>query len=423
MRFDELAEINPSVKIKKGYIAPFIEMAALPQKSRDVTDFAQREFKGSGSRFENGDTLIARITPCLENGKGALVSCLPGNHPGFGSTEFIVARAREETDARFVYYVTRSDTFRKVAISRMEGTSGRQRVPWQQIASIQVPDLNPSAREEIGAILGILDDKIELNRKTAATLEAMARALYRSWFVDFDPVHARSQGLAPAHMDEATAGLFPDRFGDDELPEGWGICELSSVCDQNKKTVKPMESPDAPFLHFSLPAFDAGKSPVLVDGASIKSNKAFVPNNAVLFSRLNPRIPRVWWARTSGSGVTPVASTEFFIAVSKRSVDTPWLYCLLSSSEFRGDVLSRVTGTSNSHQRVPPKALAGIQVTSPSENVVEAFGTITGRWFERIQTLAAENETLATLRDTLLPRLMSGELRVREAREQVEDVV
>ena len=422
MRFDAIAELNPKVALKKGKTATFVEMAALPQNARDIFETTLRTFKGSGSKFKNGDTLIARITPCLENGKGAMVRCLDVNSAAFGSTEFIVARAIRHSDRDFVYYITRSEQFRELAISRMEGTSGRQRVSWQQLASIAVTDLTPKQREQIGSILAKLDDKIELNRKTSATLEEMARALYRSWFVDFDPVHAKREGRAPAHMDAQTAALFPDSFGDDGLPERWELTTISAVCTHVKQTVKPMEQASQLFHHFSLPAFDAGRVPALEEGKHIKSNKLFVPDNAILFSRLNPSIPRVWWAQTMEDIAIPAASTEFFVAKALHVIQTPWLYCLMQSAEFRDEALFRVTGTSNSHQRVPPKSFAEIEVIKPNDELLQGFGATCGLWFDRIHAMSRENQTLATLRDTLLPRLMSGELRVGEAQEQVEEV-
>ena len=423
IRFDAFAELHPKITLKKGKHAAFIDMAALPQHGRDIFEVSEKPFKGSGSKFQNGDTLIARITPCLENGKGALVRCLDEGRVAFGSTEFIVARAIRPSDQNFVYYVTRSEQFREIAIARMEGTSGRQRVSWQQLASIKIPKLTPEQREQIGLVLASLDDKIELNRKTSATLEEMARALYRSWFVDFDPVHAKVAGRAPAHMDAQTASLFPDSFGEDGLPEGWEWSTVSAVCEHVKQTVKPMGQADQLFHHFSLPAFDAKRVPAAEHGKEIRSNKCFVPNNAVLFSRLNPSIPRVWWAQTNEETAIPAASTEFYVAKALQDSQTPWLYCLMSSAGFRDEALFRVTGTSNSHQRVPPTTFADIEVIKPTDNFLHAFGDICGNWFERGHAMSKENQTLAALRDTLLPRLMSGELRVGEARQQVEEHV
>lgn len=323
---------------------------------------------------------------------------------------------------QYIHYWLRSPLTRE-RFSREGSGTGIQNVSQGLLNSlwISLPPL-PEQRE-IAAILGALDDKIEVNRKASATLEAMARAVYRSWFVDFDPVWAKLEGRPPAHMDPATAALFPDSFDDEGLPLGWRFEKLDSVCQQVKQTIKPMERPSEEFLHFSLPAFDSGAIPVRELGAAIKSNKLFVPNDAILFSRLNPRIPRVWWARCIGTVATPVASTEFFVSKANRPDETPWLYCFLSSMEFLERALSRVSGTSNSHQRVTPTALSEIEVVTPDGALIDAFGKIAEDWFERIHAMKTENQTLAALRDSLLPKLMSGEIRVGDAQDLLKEAI
>ncbi|MGM1052486.1 MAG: restriction endonuclease subunit S [Pseudomonadota bacterium] len=403
--------VIPTEGIKEGRI----DLSVLPKVSEEKAAELARH------RLRLDDVLFAR-RGVQATGRTARIR---RNEAGFlCGTGAIRARIEDESiiDAGyFAWFLASPETVLWIREQAIGATMPNLNESIIKRIKIPLPPL-PEQRE-IAAVLGALDDKIELNRKMSTTLEAMARAIYRSWFVDFDPVHSRSHGLAPAHMDKATAELFPYCFGKDGLPMKWEFRALSNVCNQVKKTIKPMDTPSEPFLHFSLPAFDAGQKAVREDGEKIKSNKAFVPNDAILFSRLNPRIPRIWWARTEGYDATPVASTEFFIVSSKRPIETPWLYCLLSSPKFIGDSLSRVTGTSNSHQRVPPKALAEIEVIYPEADAIEAFGKITGKWFKRIHALAEENQTLANLRDCLLPRLMSGELRVVKAQEQVEGVM
>jgi len=119
----ELVDFNPQTRLTKGKPYPFIEMAALPVSARDIPSYEYRDAGGSGSKFQNGDTLLARITPCLENGKGGLVRNLPENGLAHGSTEFIVMRARRKSDENFVYYLSRSAEFRDFAIRQMTGTS------------------------------------------------------------------------------------------------------------------------------------------------------------------------------------------------------------------------------------------------------------------------------------------------------------
>ena len=232
--------LNPPRTLKRGTIAPFIPMDALPIGARAFERVDSREFNGSGTRFWNGDALIARITPCLENGKTAYVTGLPNGAIGHGSTEYIVLASREGlSDGLYGYYLARSPNFRAYAIGQMEGTSGRQRVPSSAIANYALALPPIPEQRAIAHILGTLDDKIELNRQQNETLEAMARALFKAWFVDFEPVRAKLEGRwqrgqslpgLPAHLYD----LFPDRLVESELgeiPEGWVIGSFSDAVE------------------------------------------------------------------------------------------------------------------------------------------------------------------------------------------------
>ena len=160
-----------------------------------------------GTKFKNGDTIMARITPCLENGKTAMVNILDDNEIGFGSTEYIVFRAKNNiTDPYFVYYLVTSDCIRNPAIKSMVGSSGRQRVQTDVVAnlSIKLPPL--PTQQKIAAILSSLDDKIELNNKINTNLEQQAGALFKNWFVDFEPFSGK-------------------------MPDGWKVGKLSELAD------------------------------------------------------------------------------------------------------------------------------------------------------------------------------------------------
>ena len=334
----------------------------------------------------------------------------------------IIRPAREVLDPQFLryYLVNASVQEHMLALASVGATRPALTKSMIEDFEIEAPEIE--GQREIASTLGALDDKIELNRRMAATLEEMARALYRSWFVDFDPVKAKAEGLAPAFMDETTAALFPDRFGDDGLPEGWGMMPLSSLCVQVKESIDPRKNTDRIFDHYSLPAFDAGKGPVREPGSAIQSQKLRIPTEAILFSRLNPTTPRIWWARTSDQVFASVASTEFLVAVSRIKGDMPFLYSLLVSDEFRGNVIARVTGTSNSHQRVKPASVLDIEVVGATDEIRGAYGAVTTPWFDRIDELNQENRNLAELRDALLPKLMSGEIRVGKIENHIEAV-
>ena len=187
--FSDAANLNPTVKLIKGEKYPFVDMKSVDSAWREVSFSELRPFKSGGAKFLPRDTLMARITPCLENGKIARYMPTERNGEAFGSTEFIVIRGKDGvTDNNFVYYLTMWPEFRDFAISQMTGSSGRQRVPVDSLTGFifNLPPL--TVQKAIAHILGSLDDKIELNRRMNETLEAMAQALFKSWFVDFDPV-------------------------------------------------------------------------------------------------------------------------------------------------------------------------------------------------------------------------------------------
>ena len=193
---NDFIEFNPKIQIKKGSLATKVDMDKLAPFTRKITGYQIAEFMG-GSKFSNKDTLLARITPCLENGKTAYVDILHEGEVAFGSTEFIVLRGKAKiSDSLFIYYLSISPTFREKAISLMSGTSGRQRVDVNALKQISF-DLPPiEEQKRIAGVLGAFDDKIELLQKQNITLENMAKALFKSWFVDFDVVHAKLKWIS-----------------------------------------------------------------------------------------------------------------------------------------------------------------------------------------------------------------------------------
>lgn len=426
VKLSDIASINPRRKVKKGNVVPFFEMAALPLSGRSVSrsDIQERVAKAAGSHFRDGDTLLARITPCLENGKTAQVQGLGDGVIGEGSTEFIVLCGQDGADNDFIYYLCRSPDFRDFAIARMEGTSGRQRVAWKSIADYQLILPAPEIRREAASLLAKLDDRIDNLRQTNATLEAIAQALFKSWFVDFDPVHAKAEGREPEGMDAATAALFPSEFEDSELgpiPKGWRRVSFGDVATLSKGSVNPMATPAQEFLHYSLPAFDAGQLPLTELGESIKSNKTPVPPDAVLVSKLNPHIPRIWFVGDAGPHA--VCSTEFLVWTPKPGVGSAFIYTLAASMAFNSAMRQLVTGTSNSHQRVKPDQLAEVQAATISDAVLAQFDAIAAPMLQQVVHNRRRAAALAEARDTLLPRLISGKLRLPEAETITESTI
>jgi type I restriction enzyme S subunit len=244
----------------------------------------------------------------------------------------------------------------------------------------------------------------------------MARAIFKSWFVDFDPVHAKARGEAPAGMDDAIAELFPEGFVEWELgpiPEGWEPVKMKALVSLDHNRLTPQDHAEEIFDYFSIPAYKESGMPEVEVGAEIKSSKYLVPEGCVLLSRLNPRFPRVWLPVLQGEH-RAICSTEFLIAMPKAGISREYLYTLFNMDNFRLRFENLVTGTSGSHQRVKQGSFLNMRVVKPPKPVVEAFTHIAQPIYEKIAKNQFESRTLAELRDTLLPKLISGELRVPE---------
>ena len=265
----------------------------------------------------------------------------------------------------------------------------------------------------IAHVLGTLDNKIELNRRMNETLEAMAQALFKSWFVEFDPVRAKTAGGDPG-LPKHLADLFPDRLVESELgeiPESWVIFHLDELAVQHTKSMSPYAFPEANFEHFSIPAHDKDLLPAIDQGAAIRSNKVIILPNAVLLSKLNPKIDRVWMPDTP-NGHLQICSTEFLVFTARSLASRTLLFLLFRDTAFRTMLQSMVTGTSSSHQRVSPKALKRKKVLSGTPLLFERFAELAAPMLARVVKNRAESRNLASLRDTLLPKLLSGKLRV-----------
>lgn len=297
-----------------------------------------------------------------------------------------------------------------------------------QLSKIRWPALDDAEQRRIAHILGTLDDKIENNRKTAKTLEAMAQAIFQSWFVDFDPVRAKMAGaskesickrlkLTPEILD-----LFPDRLVDSELgeiPEGWEIGTLESLAALVTDSVSPGRSPNTVFEHYSIPAFDVGRMPAMELGESIKSNKYLVKQNAVLVSKLNPHTPRIWLP--SIGKIPAICSTEFMQFVPPTLGDRSYLYCLMNSQSMQEEVLKHVTGSTGSRQRAQPSQISKVKILFTQSYIQKVFTHKASLLLNAAAINLMESITLASLRDTILPKLISGEIRVPEAEDLVQE--
>jgi type I restriction enzyme S subunit len=418
LTFSEAVFINPPVRLERGCHYPFVDMSAVSPEFRCAYANEEREFSGSGSRFQHGDVLMARITPCLENGKIARFCASESSQVAHGSTEFIVIRGRPSvTHTDFAYYLTLWEEVRGYAISHMTGTSGRQRVPTDSFDHLTVPIPPLPEQRAIAHILGTLDDKIELNRRLSETLEQMARALFKAWFVDFEPVRAKMEGRwrrgeslpgLPAHLYD----LFPDRLVDSELgeiPEGWGVGTLGDVADHIRRNVQPGQiEPQTPYIALEhMPR----RCIALSDwGAAegIESNKFEFRKGEILFGKLRPYFHKVGVAPVDG-----VCSTDIVVVAPKTPHWFAFVLYVVSSDEFVEYTNAGSTGTKM--PRTSWVEMARYDIVLPPEAIAQAFTEMVRPGVDRIIAATHESRTLAALRDTLLPKLISGALRVKDA--------
>jgi len=309
-------------------------------------------------------------------------------------------------------------------LERISGISTISTLSLTVQKSLEIPLPPLDEQNAIAAVLGALDDKIELNRRMNATLEAMARALFQSWFADFDPVRAKMDGREPVGFDPDTAARIPDSFRDSEaghIPRGWKVGRVAEIVEFSRSSVDPSGFPDEIFNHYSLPAFDEGRTPKPEPGSSIKSNKLVVTRDSVLLSKLNPHIQRIWLPDLHSTRRS-VCSTEFIVATPRDGYSREFLFSLFTSGPFASAYCTLVTGTTGSHQRIHPGSVLDMKVVNPPVNIVEAFTAVTKPMFDQVNRNIDQSRTLATLRDTLLPKLLSGELSISAVPEIMEAV-
>lgn len=329
-----------------------------------------------------------------------------------------IIRPHKKSDARYLEFLLRHMKTNWDVIEGSGSVFGNATKQDLKMLPLLWPH-NKHERNTIAQILGNLDDKIELNKQMSKTLELMVQALFKSWFVDFDPVHVKMEGRQ--HRSKSFPSLqadlwdlFPSRLMNSRLgqiPHGWRVATFNNIAMQTREQENPTSSPNTLFSHFSIPAFDDGQTPKLEYGKDIKSTKLKVFPGTVLLSKLNPEIERVWLVDTN-IDEKAVCSTEFLVLRACSPFTRSYIYCLLRSPLFQKKIKALVTGTSKSHQRVHADAILSLGVIFPPEPVVEAFDLIASKLLNRVLSCRSEINAIGPLSDTLLPKLISRELRV-----------
>lgn len=267
---------------------------------------------------------------------------------------------------------------------------------------IELPDLE--IQREIISILDSIDSKIELNNQINKNLEALAQALFKQWFVDFEFPNENGQPYKSSggEMVESELGM---------IPEGWTMGQLSELAFLSKENVKPFERPHEVFFHYSLPEFDNRRSPSQELGSQILSSKYLVTPLSILVSKLNPRIPRIW--SIIQCNVNSVCSTEFQVIKPIRPEQFAFIHANCSSERFIKSIQAKVTGTSGSHQRVNPSDIINCSMIIPPSHIIENYCNLITDSLKKIELNILESTDLVRLRDSILPKLISGEIAVQ----------
>lgn len=390
-------DINPKELLAKGALAKKISMDKLQPFCRDVPEYEIAKFSG-GTRFRNGDTIMARITPCLENGKTAMVNILEPGEVGFGSTEFIVFRAKEGyTDPNFVYYLVKSSFVRDPAIKSMVGSSGRQRVQTDVVQNLIVPFPSLLEQRKIASILKSLDDKIALNTAINDNLEQQAQALFRKWFIDSSD---RSQWRSGTFSDIIMSTLNGD-WGK-EYPSGNNIKKVYCVRGADIPDVKAGNKGKMPTRYilpknYAIKKLETGDIVVEISGGSpTQSTGRCTAITQSLLDRYD-------------SGMV---CTNFCKAIKPLSGYSMFAYYYWQYLYDKGVFFSYENGTTGIKNLDFSGFLETEPITLPPFERIADFDAYCQTNFDQIFANGKQSEQLSLLRDALLPELMSGELDV-----------
>lgn len=363
-KLSDIVEFNPTERLPKGAIAKKISMDMLQPFTKDIFQYELQPYTG-GAKFRNGDTIMARITPCLENGKVSKVNILTQGEVGFGSTEYIVLRAIPNvSDPDFIYYLTISDFVRAPAIKSMVGSSGRQRVQQNVLETLELPIPPYDEQKKIAAILSALDEKIATNRAINDNLLEQASSIYQAWFEDF----ILSDGSCPPSWKQGTLA---------------GIADITSG---KRPPVKSAEKTD----HAIIPIVGAAS----VMGYTTEANHTdkILVTGRVGTHGVVQRFNSPCWA----SDNTLVITSAFY--------------------EYTFQILQRIDYWTMNRGSTQPLITQGdmnkVPILIPDNETLLKFETLVGQLMKQYQVNLLENDKLAELRDALLPRLMSGEIDV-----------
>ena len=422
-QIQNIADFNPREQLAKGALAKSVPMAMLKEFQRQITGYEIKVFNG-GAKFRNGDTLLAKITPCLENGKTAFVDILDDGEVAFGSTEFIVLRAKNETNPEFLYYFAISPDFRKRAIECMEGTSGRQRVNENALKTLELPIPEPQTQQSIAAALSALDKKIALNKQINARLEEMAKTLYDYWFVQFDFPDADGKPYKSSGGD-----MVFDETLKREIPKGWEVKQISHWIKADKSGDWGKEQQEGNYTVKVNCVRGADINAINLQG-NIETPIRFIlaKNEHKLLSPFDFVVEISGGSPTQSTGRLasisqyvldrfdlPLICSNFCKAISLKDTSYFYQFAFMWSDIYKNNILFGWEGkTSGIKNLLFDNFVNGYFECFPPKEIAEQFFKIIDKNHQEQQLLLKQNHHLIQLRDFLLPMLMNGQVSVVE---------
>lgn len=368
---------------------------------------------------QENDLVITREAPMGEVCRlpAGLKCCL-------GQRQVLLRPDPDKVDSGYLLYALQSP-YLQWQIGWSEGTGStvsNLRIPVLEQLNVPVPPL--TTQREVAQTLGVLDERITLLREINKTLESIAQAIFKSWFVDFDPVRAKMGGRQPEGMDEETAALFPDsfeHFANGSVPRGWSLQRLSEAYEINpfRKLKKGDSSKYLDMANVPVAGFSIGD----IITRSFSSGSKF-SNRDTLLARITPCLEngKTAYVDFLDEGEVAWGSTEFIVLRPKGPLPQFHAYLLCRSPSFREHAIKSMSGTSG-RQRVQNDMLGAFLIAVPTLDIAQKFADVCEAIQVRCTDNQAKSKTLAALRDTLLPRLISGKLRQPEAQEQVENAL
>lgn len=367
----------------------------------------------------DGDTLISTVRPNLR----AFAYISKADENLVASTGFACVTANNKNDSQYLHYFLTSEPFVQHLIRFADGAA-YPAFDYKLIPVAEIPLPPTSERKSIGQFLGAFDDRITLLRETNQTLEAIAQALFKSWFVDFDPVRAKAEGNLPEGIDAATAALFPDAFEETELglvPRGWEINPIGEVVETLGGGTPDTKNPEywePPKHNWTTPKDLSNLAASVLlqterklsDAGLSKVSSGLLPAGTLLMSS---RAPIGYLAISHG----PIAINQGYIAIPPNGRLSPLF--MLFWCKFNMEVI-KARANGSTFMEISKKAFKPIPAIVPSTAVLEFFESIAASIFSRVVSNEEQIQSLTILRDTLLPRLISGQLQMPDAEQAIE---